>query len=61
MKEHGGKKSSKAQTNEDSGTGGISGHLGNVDTSIKGELGMKEAVLSEYLKLEGTQKVHQVH
>lgn len=47
MKEHGRKKSSKAQTNEGSGTGGISGHLGKLGTSVKGELGMKEAGLSQ--------------
>lgn len=46
MKEHGGKKLSKGQTYEDSGTGGISGHPGKLDTAVKGELGMKEAILS---------------
>lgn len=44
VKEYGGNKSSKAQANKDSGTGGISAHLGKLDASVKGDLGVKEEV-----------------
>lgn len=44
VEEYGGNKSNKAQANKDSGTGSISAHLGKLDASIKGVLGVREEV-----------------
>lgn len=44
VEEYGGNKSNKAQANKDSGTGSISAHLGKLDASVKGVLGVREEV-----------------